>query len=57
MYQALKRQPKRRQGVTKNRRCNSAGYIVSFLGDDAASVNWGAKWRMPNLAEIKELFR
>lgn len=33
------------------------GLIELEMGDDAASVNWGAKWRMPNLAEIKELFR
>lgn len=26
-----------------------------YLADDAAYVNWGAKWRMPNSDEIKEL--
>lgn len=37
--------------------CSSDQLTVLDSGDDAATVNWGAAWRMPTSAEWKELIR
>ena len=60
-------EPKTQYTWTNYKHCNgSAGSITKYssrvdslsvleIQDDAASVNWGGKWRMPTIDEINEL--
>lgn len=41
---------------TINKYCKSSDYVFVLESlDDAATVNWGEKWRMPTIAELQEL--
>ena len=43
-------------GNTFTKYNNEGGKTVLDPEDDAAHVNWGGSWRMPNLAECRELY-
>lgn len=43
-------------GYTFTKYNNEGGKTVLDLEDDAAHVNWGGSWRMPTLAEWRELY-
>ena len=43
-------------GDTFKKYYNNGGLTELLPEDDAATANWGSNWRMPSLAQIKELY-